>query len=125
MNDVSIEKTKSTGKQKRQASETKVSIEKIKLTGKQKRHLRGLAHILKPILNIGKLGLTPAFFTQLDGCLLQHELIKVKVLEHAPEDHKFYSIKMSELPGTHVAQQIGHTLILYRAHPETPVIKLP
>ena len=54
------------------------------MTGKQRRALRALAHSLKPLLQLGKHGLSDQFLEQLDTALLQHELIKLKVLENAP-----------------------------------------
>jgi len=95
------------------------------MTGKQKRHLRSLAHSLKPVLNIGKLGISPEFLNQVQECLLQHELIKIKVLESSPLNTKESSKVLKEQDYFEIIQKIGHTLVLYAEHPEDPTIVLP
>ena len=49
------------------------------LTSAQTRFLRGQAHDLKALLQIGAKGLTTSFIAELDGVLEDHELVKVKV----------------------------------------------
>ena len=95
------------------------------LTGKQKRYLRKLAHLIKPIVSVGKSGLSEALYQQIDHCLLEHELIKIKILESCPTDKKECSQQISHHTQAHVAQLIGRTVVLYRSHPEDPVIQLP
>ncbi len=97
----------------------------LSLTGKQRRYLRQLAHPMKPIINIGKNGLTETLYEQIDSCLLQHELIKIKVLESCPVDKKECSQEISDRTQSHIAQLIGRTIVLYREKPEEPVIQLP
>lgn len=96
-----------------------------KLPGKQLRHLRSMSHGLKPIVQVGKHGWTDAIRVQLDGALLDHELIKIRVGSEAPLSAKELGLKAAEGLSAHVAQTIGSTLVLYRAHPKKPVIKLP
>ena len=57
----------------------------IVLTPAQNRFLRGMAHDLKALLQIGGKGVTPAFLAELDEVLERHELIKVKI---AAEDRE-------------------------------------
>ncbi|MBI4082728.1 MAG: ribosome assembly RNA-binding protein YhbY [Candidatus Lambdaproteobacteria bacterium] len=95
------------------------------LTGKQKRTLRGLGHGLRPAVQIGKQGLAPALLAEIDAQLLQHELIKVKVLETCPLDRLACAAALADATGGTVAQQLGRTVLLYRAHPERPVLALP
>ncbi|MBF0236741.1 MAG: ribosome assembly RNA-binding protein YhbY [SAR324 cluster bacterium] len=95
------------------------------LTSKQKRYLKGLAHSLKPLVNIGKQGLTEPLKKQTDTYLTQHELIKIKILEACQEDKKICAQTLSEQTTSQVVQIIGRTVVLYRPHPEEPVIILP
>ena len=53
----------------------------IQLSNQQKRHLRSLSHDLKPIVHIGKQGITEAVYEQIHQALFAHELLKIKVLE--------------------------------------------
>jgi RNA-binding protein len=96
-----------------------------KLGGKQLRFLRALAHDKKPLVQIGKHGLSDASIAQLDRALLDHELVKAKVLPECPEDRDDIGKRIGEALGAHVAQTIGATLVLYRPHPKEPQIVLP
>ena len=95
------------------------------MTGKQRRALRALAHSLKPLFQLGKNGLSDQFLDQLNTTLLQHELIKLKVLENAPNTPRECAKILEEQPALEVIQTIGRTIILYRPHPEDPKIIPP
>lgn len=88
-----------------------------KLTSAQRKHLRGLAHPLKPVVQIGKQGLTEATLRQVDEALLDHELIKVQAAVPREEKRAVADRLASELEAE-VAGQIGHVIILYREHPD-------
>ena len=51
----------------------------MKLSNKQKQFLKGLAHPLKPVVQLGGNGLTEGVLAEIDNALNHHELIKVKV----------------------------------------------
>jgi RNA-binding protein len=50
------------------------------LKGSQRKYLRGDAHSYKPIVQIGKEGLSENVIRAIDAALQSHELIKVKSL---------------------------------------------
>jgi len=96
------------------------------LTSKQRAHLRSLAHHLKPIHHIGAGGVTDAVLSSILESFNTRELLKVKVLEGAPQSARDTADRIvAALDGVHVAQTIGRTAVLYRRHPETPEIRLP
>lgn len=95
------------------------------LSGMQRKHLRGLAHGLKPIVQVGKEGVTNAILGAVDQALEDHELIKVKVLEACPLPRKEVAPLLLEPLGAHLAGQLGRVVILYRRHREEPKVKLP
>jgi RNA-binding protein len=96
------------------------------LTSKQRAHLRGLAHHLRPILHIGQDGVTDAVLRNLEESFSNRELMKVKVLEGAPEGARETADQIVErMPGVEVVQTIGRTIALYRPDPEKPEIRLP
>ncbi len=95
------------------------------LTGKQRRHLRALGHALEPVAYIGKEGVSAAFVTAVDQALLDHELIKVKVGGSADLPRHEAAALLAERTKSEVAQVLGNTILLYRAHPEEPTIELP
>ena len=96
------------------------------LNARQRAHLRALAHPLKPILHIGKEGVTGAAVATIEKAFNTRELLKLKVLEAAPEEARETGDALAaRINGAHVAQVIGRTVVLYRRHPEKPVIELP
>ena len=95
------------------------------MTGKQKRHLRALAHPLKPLVNVGKQGLSPETRLEIESQLLDHELIKCKVLDSCPLSKKECAEEISKLTEIEVVQVIGKTLVLFSPLPEDSKIKFP
>ena len=49
------------------------------LKGSQRKHLRGVAHSYKPLVQIGKEGLSESVVRAIDTALEARELIKVKI----------------------------------------------
>ena len=96
-----------------------------KLTPKQRRHLSGLGHTLQPIVTVGKEGVTDAVVAALEQALLDHELVKVKVGSSATEDRKDVGAALAERTQGDLASILGKTMLIYKAHPEKPKIKLP
>ncbi len=95
------------------------------LTGKQRRFLRARGHGLKPLVWIGKQGIADNLVAQLDGCLTTHELVKVKLLESAPHSVDDCADALADSVHAAVAQTLGRTILLYRPHPQLPVLQLP
>ena len=96
------------------------------LTPNQRAYLKSLAHPLKPILQIGKEGVTDAVIGTIDGAFRTRELLKVKVLETAPSDAREIGAALAErVQGAQLVQVIGRTIVLYRRHPTQREITLP
>lgn len=96
------------------------------LTTKQRAHLRALAHPLKPIVHIGKEGVTDSAVRSVELALAGRELIKIKVLDTAPESARNAGDLLAErVDGGHLVQVIGRTVVLYKRDPEKPSIKFP
>jgi RNA-binding protein len=97
-----------------------------KLSAKQRAHLKSLAHPLKPVIQIGKEGVTTEVAQTVDDAFRTRELLKVKVLESAPEDADATGAELAAaVSDSHLVQVIGRTVVLYRANPERPEIRLP
>ena len=95
------------------------------MTGKQKRHLRTMAHTLKPVVNLGKYGLSSETKKEIANQLIEHELIKLKVLDSCPISKKDCADLLKQENSLEIVQIIGKTLTLYCPHPEEPKIELP
>lgn len=96
------------------------------LTGKQRAYLRSLANTLPARYQVGKGGFTQDdFLTQLDLALEKNELIKITVLETAPDSPRATSDALCELLKAEGVQTIGKKIVLYRKSKEEPTIVLP
>jgi RNA-binding protein len=95
------------------------------LTSAQIRFLRGQAHDLKAMLQVGGKGLTDAVVAEVDLALEHHELIKVKVAAEDRETRDAMIAELGERTGAAVVQRIGHTAVLYRQSREKRQIVLP
>lgn len=97
-------------------------VAQLELSGKNRKLLRGLAHELQPVVLVGNGGITPGVIAATDRALLDHELIKVRM--HEPDDKNAMAERLAAATSSALCGLVGHTLILYRPHPEKPVIQL-
>lgn len=97
----------------------------MELTPKQRAQLKSLAHHLKPILHVGKEGVGETAVQAVRDALNTRELLKVKVQESSPIPAREAGALFAErIEGAAHVQTIGRTVVLYRAHPESPQIEL-
>jgi RNA-binding protein len=98
----------------------------VEITARQRAHLRSLAHHLKPVVQVGKDGVTEQTVRSLEEALNSRELLKVKVLEAAPMNVREGGTALVErIPGSVLVQTIGRVAVIYRPDPEKPEIQLP
>lgn len=95
------------------------------LTAAQTRFLRGQAHDLKAMLQVGGKGITEALVAEIDLALEHHELIKVKVGAEDRDTRDAMIDDLAERTGAALVQRIGHTAILYRPSKDKRQIVLP
>jgi len=87
------------------------------LTGSQRSQLKGLTHDMKPMIQIGRAGATEGLVEALNKALLDHELVKVRFLEHKMEREEI-SRMMAEKTRSHLVDLIGNVAIFYRENPD-------
>ena len=92
------------------------------LSAGQRKQLRGRAHGVEPIVHVGQAGVTDAVVGSVDEALLAHELIKVRL--HEPTDKKRAARLLAERTDAALCGLVGHTVILYRPHPDDPKIEI-
>jgi RNA-binding protein len=105
------------------SNEASSSPEYAPLAGFQRKHLRGLAHPLKPMVQVGKAGITNEVVRTIRRALEDHELIKVSLTK--PKDKKGMSVELAERCSAHLCGLLGHTVILYRQREKRSVIRVP
>lgn len=97
----------------------------IALTNAQTRFLRGQAHDLKAMLQVGGKGITEALVAEVVLALEHHELIKVKVTGADREQRDAMIATLAERADAVLVQRIGHTAVFYRPSQDKRHIVLP
>lgn len=93
----------------------------MKLTNKQKQYLKGLAHPLKPVVQLGGNGLTEGVLAEIENALSHHELIKIKVPSDDREEKALIMEAIIRETKAEKLQTIGHVLIMYRQSDEKKI----
>ena len=95
------------------------------LTPRQRQYLKGEAHHLKPVVHIGKSGVTPALVSELDIMLDSLELVKIKLNHNTFEDEQtVIDALCGKIEGLELVWTIGKTLLFFRPS-RTKATKFP
>jgi RNA-binding protein len=85
------------------------------LNPKQRQFLKAEAHKLKPVLHVGKGGVTPAQAAELDVMVDSLELVKVKINPNSFEDEETAARALcGAVPDLQHVWTIGHTMLFFR-----------
>ena len=97
------------------------------LTGAQKSHLRSLGQTLADGLKVGRGGLTPEFFAELQKLLRAHELVKLRFLGADRHERAALCDQIADEGRCVCVGAVGHTALFYRQNPDpkAQVVKLP
>lgn len=85
----------------------------MELTGKQKRYLRSLAVNIRPIVQIGKSGVSNEILTSIRHAADARELIKVNILQNSDETAKDVAAMIDEMR-LNVVQIIGRNVVVFK-----------
>ena len=96
----------------------------MKLSKKQIQFLKGEAHSLKPVVQLGSNGFTEGVLAEIENALEVHELIKIKVPSEDREELQLYVEAIVRESKAEKIQLIGKTLVLFKQGKE-PKIELP
>jgi RNA-binding protein len=95
----------------------------MSLSDKQLRHLRGLAHALKPVIQVGQGGLSAGVCAETARALADHELIKVRVQASDRDARDALIAELVRQTDSALVTRIGHTAVLFKAR--VPLSRLP
>ncbi len=95
------------------------------LTKSQKNYLKSLTNNLKPIVMIGKNGLTDTVISSVDENLTANELVKISISENCPQDVDEISIELARVTSSELIYKIGRKITLYRRNLKKNIISLP
>ena len=94
------------------------------LTSKQIRKLRSLGMTEEAIVMIGKEGVTPTVVASAREAIKKRELIKVRVLQNAPDEPEDAITILAERADANLVQVIGRNGLLFRRNFDKPRIEL-
>ncbi len=99
----------------------------VSLTPRERAHLKGRAHALEPVVQVGNAGLTYKVAVEVDRALTAHELIKVRINGADRDARKALCEAIAARADAAEVQRVGKILVLWRpkpdeakAAPETP-----
>jgi RNA-binding protein len=75
--------------------------------------LKSRAQLLKPVLRLGKAGVTPEFLAALEEQLNLRQILKIR-FEGFKEERKTLSKEIAAQTNSLLVQQVGHTAVYYR-----------
>lgn len=84
------------------------------LSTDNKKRFRSIGHALKPVVTIAGNGLSEGVLNELDRALLDHELIKVKLVIEDREERRAMIEQISRRTKADLVQTIGKVALLYR-----------
>ena len=86
------------------------------LTNAQIRQHKAKAQLLKPILKVGKAGLSAEFLASVEAAFASRELIKIKFADFK-EEKKQLAPLLAEKTSSHLITLLGNVVVLFRPKP--------
>jgi RNA-binding protein len=90
------------------------------LTNAQIRQFKAKAQLMKPMLKVGKAGLSEGFIKSVSESLDQHALVKIQFAEFK-EQKKVLAPLLAEKTGSHLVMRVGNVMVLHRPKVEETV----
>ena len=94
------------------------------LSSKQIRKLRSVGMTEEAVVMIGKEGVSPAVVASAREAIKKRELIKVRVLQNAPEEPADAITMLAERADANLVQVIGRNGLLFKRNFDKPRIEL-
>ena len=97
----------------------------MELTTKQRQYLKIKAAELKPVVMIGKNGITESVIEEIKSSIEHHELIKVKAKAEDREQRDELAQYLAEQSESTVVQVLGNNLTLFKQAKKNSKFTLP
>jgi RNA-binding protein len=90
----------------------------LSLTPRERTHLKGRAHALEPIVQVGQAGLSDAVLVELERALSAHGLIKVRIHDTDRKVRDTIAAAICARTDAAPVHRVGKILVLWRPTPE-------
>lgn len=87
------------------------------LSQKQRKHLKGLAHHLDAVVQVGKSGVSESVLKELLRALADHELVKAQIFEEDREMFLGLSSELAVQSASTLICTIGRKVVFYKQSP--------
>lgn len=94
----------------------------LKITSKRIARLKKIGNKMRPIIRIGKEGISDNIIDNLSKVLVTRELIKVRILNNSDEEVRDVAEKLSQSTDSRIVSVIGKTILLFKENPKKPKI---
>ena len=94
------------------------------ISAKQRSYLKSLANPMKPLVQIGKEGVSERVIAQINEILDAHELVKISILESAVLSSKETANEICQICRAEFVQAIGNRFTIYRKNHDDPKIDI-
>lgn len=95
------------------------------ITSKQRAHLKKISHNMKPVIQVGKDGVSPALIEQISETIKKRELIKISFLDSMTEDISISTDKILVRTKSEFVKKIGRKLTIFKRNHKKPFLDLP
>ena len=86
------------------------------LSNDKKKKLRYIAHDEKPLILVGKQGITDTLLESFEISLISHNLVKISILKTSPTTIDELKKVLVEQFSCEVVSSVGRVLVVYRYH---------
>jgi putative YhbY family RNA-binding protein len=86
----------------------------VSLSARERAALKGRAHALEPVVQIGQSGLTEAVVAEIERALAAHELIKVKLAAGDRRERAALVEQLCARSDATAVQQVGKIVVLWK-----------
>jgi RNA-binding protein len=97
----------------------------MRLSEKQLRFLRGRAHALKPIIQVGQKALNSGVIAETRRALNDHELIKIRIQSADRDARDALLAELVTATDSVLVTRIGHVAVLFKPNKTLSKIPLP
>jgi RNA-binding protein len=97
----------------------------MQLTDKQLRFLRGRAHALKPIIQVGQKAINPGVIAETRRALKDHELIKLRIAAGDRDARNALLAALVTATDCVLVTRIGHVAVLFKPNKTLSKFPLP
>jgi RNA-binding protein len=92
------------------------------LSNDKKKKLRSIAHNEKPLIIVGKQGITDTLLESFETSLMAHNLVKVSILKSSATTLDELKDVLVEQFSVEVISAVGRVLVVYRYHKNGRII---